>query len=312
MITWDIDEGLLRSPAITNRDLFALTLATQPDEVIITQYAGLTPRQIEDEFGEIFAIVRDLGIDLCGTGLELGAGVGVLSAVAVNCWPQIVQLYALEVVPKVIELLQPRTVRHIAPTGADKVLGVLGSFDDMRVPDGHFDFCIEYASLHHSDDLPRTLRETARVLKPGAPLVAIDRAHYDGVSDEQLRFMLDVQYSAEWKRRNGYSDAPLSRAQNGEHEIRMKEWLAAFDATGFEVVRRIELRPTGWCPLRYKAALMLPFRLRRALGLHPSRVRPALAELAWLAASVLGLPRDSSTYLPAAKEHTLFIARKRP
>ena len=76
----------------------------------------------------------------------------------------------------------------------------------------------------------RTLRETSRVLKPGSQLVAIDRAHYDGVSDEQLRFMLNVQYSAEWKRRNGYVDSPLSRAQNGEHEIRMKEWLAAFAA----------------------------------------------------------------------------------
>lgn len=312
MIAWDIDEDLLRSPAITNRDLFAQVLAAQPDEAIITQYAGLTPRQIKDEFGGIFAIVRDLGIDLHGTGLELGAGVGVLSAVAVNCWPEIVQIYALEVVPKVIELLQPRAVRHMAPTKADKVLGVLGSFDDMRVPDGHFDFCIEYASLHHSDNLPRTLRETARVLKPGAPLVAIDRAHHDGVSDEQLQFMLDVQYTAEWKRRNGYSDAPLNRAQNGEHEIRMEEWLAAFDAADFEVVRRIELRPVGWSALRYKTLLMLPFRLRRAIGLYPSRVSPAFAELAWLAAGLFGLSTKTTTYLPAAKEHTLFIARRRP
>ena len=124
--------------------------------------------------------------------------------------------------------------------------------------------------------------------------------------------MLDVHYSATWKRRYGYSDAPLSRAQNGEHEIRMKEWLAAFDSTGFEVVRRIELRPTGWRALRYKTALMLPFTMRRALGLHPSRVRPALAELAWLAAGLLGLSPSSNTYLPAAKEHTLFITRKRP
>ncbi len=312
MITWDIDESILRSPAITNRDLFAKTLASQPAEEIITRYAGLTPQQIEQEFNEIFSIVRELGIELHGTGLELGAGVGVLSAVAVNCWTEIEQLYALEIVPKVIELLQPRTVHHITSKNANKILGVLGSFDDMRVPDGHFDFCIEYASLHHSDDLPRTLRETARTLKPGAPLIAIDRAHYDGVSSEQLQFMLDVHYSAEWKHRNGYSDAPLSRAQNGEHEIRMKEWLDAFSASGFELVRRIELRPIGWRQLRYKAALMLPFQLRRVLGIHPSRVRPAISELFWLTAGVLGLSLKSDTYLPAAKEHTLFIARKQP
>ena len=312
MIKWPIDEVLLRSPAITNRDLFAQTLAVQSDESLITQYVGLTPAQINQEFGEIFELVRDLGFQLEGTGLELGAGVGVLSAVAINHWPDVRQCYALEIVPKVIDLLQPRAVRHIAKELSDKVVGVLGSFDDMIVPDGFFDFCIEYASLHHSEDLVRTLRETARVLKPGAPLVAIDRAHYDGVADEQLRFMLDVQYSAEWKRRNGYADAALSRAQNGEHEIRMKEWLTAFDATGFEVVRRIELRPTGWKALRYKATLILPFALRRALGLHPSRVRPAWMEIFWLLGGMLGADRLSSIFLPSAKEHTLFIVRKRP
>jgi SAM-dependent methyltransferase len=312
MIRWDIDEGLLRSPAITNRDLFAQKLAAQSDEELITQYAGLTPAQIEQEFSEIFEIVRDLGFRLEGTGLELGAGVGVLSAVAINRWPDVRQCYALEVVPKVIELLQPRAVRHIARERADKVVGVLGSFDSIAVPDGFFDFCIEYASLHHSEDLVRTLRETARALKPGAPLIAIDRAHHDGVTEEQRRFMLDVQYSVEWKRRNGYPDTPLSRAQNGEHEVRLNEWLTAFDATGFEVVSRLELRPTGWKAFRYKATLMLPFTLRRALGLFPSRVRPAWAEIFWLLDSLLGVSHRSSAYLPAAKEHTLFIARKRP
>ncbi len=312
MIKWDIDEGLLRSPAITNRNLFAQKLAAQSDDALITQYAGLTPAQVKHEFGEIFEVVRDLGFRLEGTGLELGAGVGVLSAVAINHWPDIIRCYALEIVPKVIELLQPRAVRHIVGERAHKVVGVLGSFDSMAVPDGFFDFCIEYASLHHSDDLVCTLRETARVLKPGAPLIAIDRAHHDSVSDEQLRFMLDVQYSAEWIRRNGYADAPLSRAQNGEHEIRMKEWLAAFDVTGFEVVRRIELRQKGWKALQYKAALMLPFSLRRTLSLSPSRVRPAWAEIFWLLGSLLDLSHQSSTYLPADKEHTLFIVRKRP
>lgn len=311
MIKWDIDEVLLQSPAITNRDLFAQALAAQSDETLITRYAGLTPAQIEQEFGEIFEIVGDLGFRLEGTGLELGAGVGVLSAVAINHWPAVKQCYALEVVPKVIELLQPRAVRHISGERAEKIVGVLGSFDSMAVPDDFFDFCIEYASLHHSDDLLRTLRETARVLKPGAPLVGIDRAHHDSASDEQLRFMLEVQYSAEWKRRNGYADAPLSRAQNGEHEIRLKEWLAAFDATGFEVVRRIELRPVGWKALGYKATLMLPFTLRCALGLHPSRVRPAWAEIFWLLSYLLGAGKRSATYLQAAKEHTLFVARKR-
>ena len=306
MIKWTVDNDFLHSPAITNRNLFAEVLAIQSDEAIVTHYAGLTSEQIDKDFSQIFNIVRVLGIKLEGTGLELGAGVGILSAAVVKQWPNVNQCYAVEIVPKVIELLQQRAVSYIARENADKVLGVLGSFDDMPIQDNFFDFCIEYASLHHSNNLLKTLRETARVLKPGAPMIAIDRAHNDGVSDEQLQFMLDVQYSEEWKRRNGYAKGPLSRAENGEHEIRMREWLTTFATAGFEVVKRIELRPNGLQQLLYKAKLILPFFLRRALDLHPSRVSPRWMEIVWL----LGGSCYSQNYLPATKEHTLFIARK--
>lgn len=312
-VQWDIDEGLLNSPAITNRNLFAQKLALQSDSEIINQYAGLSPENIENEFSQIFEIVKNLNIELKGIGLELGAGVGVLSAVAINCWPKIKQCYALEIVPKVIELLQPRAVKYIAKERSDKIIGVLGSFDKMNVKDKFFDFCIEYASLHHSNDLFQTLSEVARVLKPGAPLIAIDRAHSNKISDTQLKFMLDVQYSLEWKLRNGYSSSALSRAENGEHEIRMREWLEIFESTGFEMIRSIQLRPIGWKAFKYKVILLLPFTLRRLLAIYPSRTRPDWTEIFWhIRGLLLGRYTSSGLFLPAPKEHTLFILRKRP
>ena len=311
MIRWTIDEKLLNSPAITNRNLYAEKLASTSEEAIITQYVGLTPNQVSQEFGAIFKIVNDLGLCMKGTGLELGAGVGVLSAVAINNSAEIEQCYAVEIVQKVLELLQPRAVRHIAGEKANKVLSVLGSFDAMEVPDAFFDFCVEYASLHHSDNLVRTLRETARVLKPGAPLVAIDRAHLDGVSDAQLRFMLDVRYSASWKARNGYAELELRREENGEHEIRLREWLAAFEMSGFEVVRIIELRKTGLATFSRKIILMLPFALRRLIRVMPSRVRPSWSELFWLFGSLIGVRHTNSIFMKADREHTCFILRKK-
>lgn len=86
--------------------------------------------------------------------------------------------------------------------------------------------------------------------------------------------------------------------------------MRAFDQAGFDVVRRIELRTTGWKQLGYKLLLMLPFSLRRAFGIYPSRVAPAASELIWLIAQLINFSLGT-TYLRAAKEHTLFIAKKR-
>lgn len=310
MIYWDVDPSLLSSPAITNRNLLAEKYVARSAEEMIAQYSGLTPDQVKREFTEVFNVVRRLGVELNGTGMELGAGVGVLSAVAARFWDGIDQLYAIEVVPKVTELLQPLAVRYIAQEAARKITGVVGSFDNMNVPDAYFDFGIEYASLHHSNDLRKTLREVARVLKPGAPLIAIDRVHHNGVSDEQLRFMLDVEYSADWKRQNGYSEARLNRAQNGEHEIRREEWVKAFNECGFDLRRRIELRPVSMRLLLYKMILMLPFRLRKTLDLYPSRVRPTVGEILWRLGMLFGVS-VGSTYAVADREHSLFVAIRR-
>lgn len=310
IVSWDIDEQLLRSPAIVNRNLLAEKYAARPAADIITQYAGLAPEQLTIEFTEVFDAVRDLGIELQGAGIELGAGVGVFSAVAVRYWHRIDKVLAVEIVPKVTELLQPRATQHMAPDRRERIVGVIGSFDDIKVADRHFDFCIEYASLHHSNDLKRTLREVARVLKPGATLVAVDRSHRNGVSEAQLDFMLNVQYPAAWKEKNGYPDVPLTRAQNGEHEIRLREWMAAFAETGFELIRRVELRSVGAKEFWYKARLMLPFSLRRMLDVFPSRVGPTWLEMFWRVAMLFGWS-PGKTFRRAEKEHTVFILRRR-
>ena len=311
MIKWTCDPNILRSPAITNRDLYAIKLSLESDEEIISRYAGLNVAEVKREFGEIFSIVKKNNLKLEGVGIELGAGLGVLSATMLNHCPDVKKCYALEIVPKVVELLQPRTVKHIAKENSSKVVSVLGSFDNIEVPDGYFDFCIEYASLHHSDNLINTLNEVARSLKSGAPLVAIDRAHINEVSADQLQLMLNVQYTDAWKSKNGYSNLPLSRAENGEHEIRIREWMDAFFVTGFDVITQIELRPVSWHAFKYKIVLLLPFRIRKILKIHHSRVRPSWREIFWMLSFLLPFNFKSGNFMQAAKEHTLFIARKR-
>ncbi len=310
MIRWPINAEFAASPAVANRDLFAAHYADAPLETVVELYFGMPLPQAVVAVGQVFDLLASRGWALAGRGLEIGAGIGVLSSLAIRRFTAINSIHALEVVPKVVEHLQPRVSRHLLGDAAGRVIGVHGSFDDIHVAPGHFDFCIEYASLHHSHRLVGTLTELSRVMKPGALLVAIDRAHHDGLSEAQKSYMLGLRYSVEWKRRYGYPEAPLTRRENGESEIRVSEWQAAFHAAGFELLHRWELRPRGWRHLRYKLALSLPYSLRKWLNLHPSRVRPQSGELGWLARSLSRASSDP-VYVASPKEHTVFVARRK-
>jgi len=310
IIRWPIDDALLRSPAVTNRNLFAEKVANLSPDKIIERYACMTPKGVANDFELIFKTVKSAEIDLCGSGVELGAGVGVLSSIAVNVWPSISEIYAVEVVPNIVTLLQPKCTQFIAPNKQEKIIGVIGSFDDIQVQDGTFDFCIEYASLHHSDNLLKTLKEASRILKQGAPLIAIDRAHINKATDIQLKYMLDVRYSSAWKIDNGYEMTALSRSENGEHEIRIQEWLEVFDLSGFDLVLHAEMRIVGWRQLFYKLSLMAPFFLRRLLDMNPTRVRPSFQEIQWITKNLIGI-NSSKKFFRSSKDHTVFVLKKR-
>ena len=297
------------SPVVSNRDRFADAYAAKTVDDILRGYVGKPAEGMDAFFDEAFSAVGK--IDMCGVGLELGAGVGILSTYIARRFPRSGPIYAVEVVPRVVQLLQPKVIRKLCPNDPERIVSVTGSFDDMELPDSSVDFCIEYASLHHSDDLLVTLRETSRVLKPGAVLVMIDRIHHDGLTDEQREFMLDVQYSTDWLAANGYESGSLNRRQNGEHEYRRAEWLEMLKQAGFEVESEAELREVSWRQLYRSSMLCLPFRLRKALKLLPSRVSPHPGELGWLVCQLIGRKtKKESGFSPASSSFSVMIARK--
>lgn len=296
------------SPAVANREQLAAHLRTLPADEIMKNYIYMTRAQAISEFGTVFRLLAPW--HFAGRGLEVGAGLGVFSSMVTRGFPEVESIHAVEVVRGVVRDLQPIVARHVAGARADRVVGVVGSFDDMAALGDSFDFCIEIGSLHHSDDLDRTLREISTRLKPGGTLVALDRAHRDGLPDVQRRLMLDLEYSAAWKRANHYPDAPLTRRQNGEHEITLGEWRAAFARAGLELTRRFELRIVSWGRLFRACLLTVPFSLRRRLGWLPTRPRPQAGEAWWMLRRLLGGGRDDALFHAAMRDHTLFVARK--
>lgn len=67
---------------------------------------------------------------------------------------------------------------------------MVGNFDDIKLENESVDFIIEFDSLHHSFNLDKTIRESARILKPGAKLLAIDRSHWSTSRKEGMNLRI--------------------------------------------------------------------------------------------------------------------------
>ena len=69
--------------------------------------------------------------------------------------------------------------------GARLVRFAVATADDLDFEDGFFDYVVSVMVLHHIEKLQPTLREMARVLKPGGTLVVVD---YKPEASHELEF----------------------------------------------------------------------------------------------------------------------------
>jgi SAM-dependent methyltransferase len=248
-LAWHVPAELLESDAVENRNAFARRFARSPLGQVLETYTKLDPKRARQliEAGEKAVLPAKLR----GVGLELGAGTALLSSVLARR-PEIARVYAVEVVPEMVETIQKRVVESLLPPAArEKVQRTRGSFDHLELPDESADFILELASWHHSDDLKRSLAEAARVLKKGGLVLAFDRIQPDAMSDGEVDALLDRVYQQDFLEKMGYPPGiRLTRRMNGEHEYRRREWLEAFAAAGFEVLGLVELERQAEPPLR--------------------------------------------------------------
>jgi SAM-dependent methyltransferase len=263
-IRWPLPPALEHSPKVAYRNDHAKGLARCNAPEIAGNYVYLTLPDMR----RLVALAHRhvLSEPLYGAGIELGAGCGLLSSVVAED-PAVRQVLALEVCEQAAGLIIPQVAEWVLGSYAQKVVPVVGSFDDLQLPDGTLDFVVEIDALHHSDDLTATLRECARVLKPGGRILCFDRCHPDAVTDREVDEMLSVVYSREFLIANHYPPgAVLTRRDNGEHEYRLYEWKAAFQAAG--------LRLTAMAS--FESAISPRAALKGMLSLLPRSVRRRL------------------------------------
>ena len=168
-----------------------------------------------------------------GKGLELGAGAGLFSS-SISNFSDVEKIYSLEIIENYVKLLQPKIIKNFGKK--EKIIPTLGSFDDLSYfEDECFDFIFQYDAFHHAANLPKVLSECYRVLKKNGKVISIDRIQADRIDKDLINRKLEIVYPKEYfqKHQKKYIKN-YKRMDNGEHEIRRKDWISYFKNAQFK------------------------------------------------------------------------------
>jgi ubiquinone/menaquinone biosynthesis C-methylase UbiE len=214
----------------------------------------------------IDAAISSTGFQPQGVGIELGAGCAAISVELVNSNSEVKKIYAVEIVPEIVEFAAvPLINMHIKD---DKVIPVVGDFDSLKLKDDSIDFIVEFDSLHHSFNLEKTIAESGRVLKSGGQLLAIDRSHWRTSKRRRLE-LENQQYSKKFLQDRGIADdTVLTRADNGEHEYLLSEYITAFKNAGFSDIKWVFLIDPSLSILKLALISSVSSRLRKNTRYH--------------------------------------------
>ncbi len=231
---WISEAEVNRLSWVESRNRLAEGIACCDVDDILKKYVLMSRQECRELLSNVF---DQIGVVLKGIGVEIGAGVSGISCTVGSLFPAVERIYAVEIVPQVVALLQTKVVSAYGLEG--KIQPVVGSFDELHLESGSIDFIIEFDSLHHSFDLAKTVREVHRVLKPGGLLIALDRSHDRFNSRKVLDRLLAAVYPPVFLKEHGFSEnAHFTRAMNGEHEYYDEEWTDSFLSSGFKSVKR--------------------------------------------------------------------------
>lgn len=165
---------------------------------------------------------RELMADLTGVVLDVGAGTGP----NLRHFRSARHVVALEPDPAMREVLRSRLLRS-----PSRVTVVAATAERLPFTDAAFDACACALVLCSVADLPGSLAELRRVLKPGGMLVYAEHVHANGW----------------WGRVQDRLDARWAAGAGGCHINR--DTSAAIDAAGFTPVRHRRIRPLLILPL---------------------------------------------------------------
>ncbi|MEQ8675446.1 MAG: methyltransferase domain-containing protein [Aggregatilineales bacterium] len=122
------------------------------------QYDQLNPHTSAENRDRVESIIKTLAQKTNGDKLiDLGCGTGFMLNVSKAHFNQVV---GIDITPAMLERIDRTSPRA-------EIILELANTEAIPYPDNTFDVCTAYSFLHHLYDLPATLKEAYRVLKPG-------------------------------------------------------------------------------------------------------------------------------------------------
>ena len=208
-------------------------------------------------------ICRKIGVELSGTGLEIGCGPGILSNSVLKIYKNIDLIYLLEKVPKTY--LLKKKIADYNKTSV-KLISVIGDFNYLKLPNNSLDFVLDFDAIHHSENFELTFKEISRVLKPGGKLLCFDRGQPDSISKKQIEYLLNIEYSKSYKIENGINpNKKFTRRMNGEKEPYLKDWKMVGKKYNLNCEVYIFHRKSLKNFVRSAYGLLIPFAIKRLI-----------------------------------------------
>ncbi len=238
-ISWDMEPEMRNFnnlPEVKYRNHFVDQKFNEGLNEILKIYIKITLTELENLISNS---LKFLGLSqFHGYGVELGSGTGAFASMFCKLNPSVKKIFAVEICDRFPKTIIPEVSKKVLNTNFNKVLPILGSFNNLMIKNNELDFIIEMGSLHHSNNLSKSFSEISRTLKSKGKLLAFDRCHSNTLSDEKVKEMLDLEYDNNFLVSHGYpSNIKLTRRQNGEHEYRLFEWRKASEDAGMKLVR---------------------------------------------------------------------------
>lgn len=238
VLRWKIGFDINNQEYIGN-DLLAQKLSKKGYQALINDYVYISPVDVK----KTFLHIPEAWETFKGKGIDLGSGVGCISATIAKRF-EVKKIYSVEVVESVVTLCQPIVINKIlGPDFRDKVVSVIGDFDNLNLRDGSLDFIVSWFSMHHSFDPVKTFKEALRVLKSGGRFIFVDKVHNNDTPNKEIERMLNIVYSEEFLKNNFRpAGIKLTRRENGEHEYRFFEWEKFIKQSGFKLITEIVVK----------------------------------------------------------------------
>ena len=229
---WKRPENLISGQEYAGNQLVAKVASEKGFSAIIDEYVYIHPENVENTFN----IIPNSAEFIHGIGIDLGGGVGCISSTLAKR-KNVKKIYCIELVEEAVTMCQPIVKREILKENDNKVISVVGDFDDLNLENNSIDFAVSWDSMHHSMNLIKTLKECKRVLKKNGIFIIVDRAHNNSTPDSEIERMLNIVYDENFLTKfYRPKDMILTRRENGEHEHRFFEWDKFFDGSGFKLI----------------------------------------------------------------------------